>query len=414
MPTSACENDELSPATDEDRSPETTSGPATGDDVAGSDAADPGSETADTDRSGSSLQRIASRSSGMVRVPRTRWGKVTVVSVLVVVVLAAAGALAWATLWRLPDDVAFRAGGQDVTVEELNRQMDTLSALYGMTKPQDPAQLDTYQRDFAKASAIGMVIDSAAAERGIAVAERSAQDYLGRYIQQYFGDGTGARKAFVDALGQAGTSEPAVLAEIKRQMSAAQLFQQATADVPAVTDADVETAFRERRDALAMPERRAVGNIVVRDEATAQQILGEVRSGKPFADVARARSADAATRDAGGAIGTLAAAQLEKPFADAAFGAQPNAPFGPVRTQHGWNVGVVSSVQPSVPADLQTVREPLRQRLQGERTAEAWRTFLGTRADDAGVRYNDDYLPADPDGLPADPSALAPAPGTGD
>ncbi|OLM09291.1 hypothetical protein [Pseudonocardia sp. Ae707_Ps1] len=89
--------------------------------------------------------------------------------------------------------------------------MDTLSALYGMTKPQEPAELDTYQRDFAKASAIGMVIDRAAAERGIVVAERAAQDYLGRYIEQYFGNGADARAAFVEALGQAGTSEPAVL-----------------------------------------------------------------------------------------------------------------------------------------------------------------------------------------------------------
>ncbi|OLM09290.1 PpiC-type peptidyl-prolyl cis-trans isomerase [Pseudonocardia sp. Ae707_Ps1] len=121
-----------------------------------------------------------------------------------------------------------------------------------------------------------------------------------------------------------------------------------------------------------------MSNIVVRDEAAAQQILGDLQGGRPFADVARARSADAATREAGGAIGTLAAAQLEKPFADAAFGAEPNVPFGPVKTQHGWNVGVVSEVQAAVPADLQTVREPLRQRLQVNALPTPGRHFSAT------------------------------------
>ena len=167
MSRSASENDErvgaVSRAADDDRRPPAPSEPVSGDDagsVAGdtpggtdrtgdadlggtADAettdhdADGGSSTGEVDRDeddragsadadadaddlaeppGTSVRRFAARLSGRVRPPRTRWGRIGVAATMVVVVLAVAGALAWATLWRLPDDVAFRANGQDVTV----------------------------------------------------------------------------------------------------------------------------------------------------------------------------------------------------------------------------------------------------------------------------------------------------------
>ncbi|MCE3554472.1 peptidylprolyl isomerase [Pseudonocardia sp. RS11V-5] len=343
-----------------------------------------------------------------VRLPASRRGKIVAALALVLALGLTGGSLTWWLTWRLPDGVAYRAAGQDVTVEDLDHQMDTLTALYGMQKPEDPAALDTFRRDFAKASAVGGVIDRAAAAQGIVIADKAAQDFLGRYVDQYFGAGDGARQRFVTALGTVGTSEPAVLAEIRRQMAASRLFEAVTKDVPAATDAEVDAAFTERKEALATPETRTLANIVVADEATAQQVLAEIQGGRPFADVARTRSADASSRDAGGAIGTLAAAQLEKPYADAAFGAGQGAVFGPVRTQSGWNVGVVTAIQASTPADPARLHEPLRQQLLLERQGQRWRDFLGGELAAADVRYADDYQPADPAALPSTPTGITP------
>jgi peptidyl-prolyl cis-trans isomerase C len=99
---------------------------------------------------------------------------------------------------------------------------------------------------------------------------------------------------------------------------------------------------------------------------------------------------------------------LEKPYADAAFGAAQGAVFGPVRTQSGWNVGVVTAIQPSVPADPAALHEPLKQQLLLERQGERWREFLGGELAAADVRYADDFLPADPDSLPSTPTAMVP------
>jgi peptidyl-prolyl cis-trans isomerase C len=260
----------------------------------------------------------------------------------------------------------------------------------------------------AKASAIGRVVDAAAAARGVVIPERSVQDFLGRYVEQYFGAGDDARRKFVSALGDAGTSEKAVLRELSRQMAASRLFEQLTKDVPAVTDAETEAAFTARKDQLATPERRTLANIVVADEQTARQVRAQIDGGAAFADVARARSADAATKDQGGAIGTLAASDLEAEFATAAFAAPQGSVFGPVRTSHGWNVGVVNAVTLGAPADPAALHEPLRAQLLAERRNDMWRDFLGGELAAADVRYAEEYRPADEDALPPAPTAVAP------
>jgi peptidyl-prolyl cis-trans isomerase C len=354
------------------------------------------------------VARIASRLRA-VRPPSTRRGRVVLALVLVAVLAAGGGGLTWWLTSRLPDGVAFRAEGRDVTVTDIDHQMQTLTALYGMQKPTDPPGLDTFRRDFAKASAIGMVIDRAAADKNIVIADPAAQDFLNRYVDQYFGSGDTARTNFVTALGNVGTSETDVLTEIKRQMAASRLFDAVTANVPAVTDADVDKAFTERKDALATPQRRQLSNIVVADQATADQIVAQLQGGAAFADVAKASSKDTSSKDKGGAIGALSAAQLEKPYADAAFAAAQNAVFGPVQTQYGWNVGMVTTILPATPAIAGAVHEPLRNQLLVERKADAWRAFLGGGLTDADVRYAADYTPADPDGLPSTPSALVPS-----
>ncbi|MCW2720795.1 peptidylprolyl isomerase [Pseudonocardia sp.] len=368
-------------------------------------AADP---VSDVDGAPRLVARIASRLRA-VRPPSTRRGRIVLALVLVVVLAAGGGGFTWWLTSRLPVGVAFRAEGQDVTVTDLDHQMQTLTALYGMQKPTDPAGLDTFRRDFAKASAIGMVIDRAAANKNIAIADRAAQDFLDRYIDQYFGSGDAARTNFVTALGNVGTSETDVLSEVKRQMAASELFDAVTANVPAVTDADVDKAFTERKDSLATPQRRQLNNIVVADQATADQVVAQLKSGTAFADVAKASSQDASSKDKGGAIGTLSADQLEKPYADAAFAAAQGAVFGPVQTQYGWNVGMVTAVLPSTPAVASAVHEPLRNQLLMERRGAAWRSFLGGELADADVRYAPDYAPADPDGIPSTPSALVPS-----
>jgi peptidyl-prolyl cis-trans isomerase C len=311
-----------------------------------------------------------------------------------------------------PDGAALAVGGSKVTVDELERRVEVLRALYGLTPPpaSDKAKSAAFSRDLAKSMAVALMIDREVADRNLAVGDKTARDALDRYIADAFPEG--GRATFVEALGNQGVSEADVLSEFRRLLETRRLFDVVTGDVK-VSDAEVETAFAERKDRLAIAERRTLRHLVVADEAAAQAALARIRGGAAFATVAGEVSLDAATKAAGGELGSLTAAELDPAFRDAAFAAAVKVPFGPVRTDRGWHVGVVEEITPGRAVTLDEVREPLREQLVGERRLDRWRRYLGEVIVDADACYAPRFRPADPDAPPSDITGNTPAvPGT--
>lgn len=345
--------------------------------------------------------------------------KKAVALVLLVALIASAGAAyAWFASRDLPDGVAFRVSDRDVTADDVERYGRTMRALYGVEAPADPAQRDTFRRDLAKAYAVGLVVQDEAARRGVVIAEKTAGDALGRYVRDQFGEGPTARDRFVELLGAAGTTERAVRDEVKRQLALGRLFGQVTADVR-VDDAEVRRAYDTRGDELGVPERRKLQNIVVGDERAAKAVLAEIESGAQFADVAARSSIDASTKDKGGSLGEVSAAQLDDAYAREAFAAGKGKVFGPVKTTHGWNVGKVVAIAPASKPAFDDIRDRLKEAVAVEKAIATWRDWLVERVRSANIRYADEFRPQDPDALPdagagmspGKPGQVPPAPG---
>ncbi|MCU1652613.1 MAG: hypothetical protein JWQ60_3762, partial [Pseudonocardia sp.] len=268
---------------------------------------------------------------------------------LVVVLALAGGGFYWYKSTHLAEGVAFRVDGQDVTVSQLDDDVQTDKALFGVQPPTEGPKLDQFRRDFAKATAVSMIIDKAAADRQVAIADRQVSDVLARYITQYYGEGPEGHDKYVQALGNQGTSEAKVLAELKRQMVLQQLVTQVTSGVT-VSDQEVQQAFDQRRAQLGTPELRDIHNIVVASQVDADQVVAQLNSGANFEQLAQQRSMDDSTKDKGGDLGPVSAQDLEPQYADLAFAAPVGAVFGPVQTRGGFNVGRVISAQPPQPA----------------------------------------------------------------
>lgn len=335
---------------------------------------------------------------------KTRWWLAGALAVLLVALLG--GGIYWYQATHLPTGVALRVDGVDVTEEQLEEQVQVNRALYGVQPPTEPARLDTFRRDMAKSTAFALLLDRLASERQLAVADRQVSDVLARYITQYYGEGPEGRDRYVQDLLNQGTSEKKVLAELKRRMLLGLLRDQVAAGIT-VSDDEVRRTFDERRAELAIPERRELHNIVVREKTEADDVVAALHSGANFEQLAQQRSIDGATREQGGNLGVVAAGQLEQPYANIAFGAQVGSVYGPVATPYGFNIGKVVSVQPGTPAEWEKVAVPLKQMLVEEKAADKWQAFLIDELKNANVRYADKYRPASPDAVP-DPEAGRP------
>lgn len=329
--------------------------------------------------------------------PRRRRG---LLAAALVVLAVAAGVLVWRQATSLPDDAAFAIGDQVVTREGLDQRALSLRALYGVERPKDSAKLDAFRRDLAKSVAVSMILDQEARQRGIVVADKKARDVLDRYISAQFGDE--GRQAFIASLGNVGTSEPAVLEEIKRQLAVGRLMDEVVGKV-SIGDSALRSAFDERKAELGAPERRVVRNIVLASRQDALDALRALRADAPIATVVAERSLDGSTRDSGGLLGELGRDQFERAVGDAVFGAEAGGFYGPVKGQFGWNVGRVDRVRPPAPARFADVQAALQETLVGEESLRRWRDWLGERIRAAEVEYAPEFQPADPDAPPAVP-----------
>ncbi|NKQ57732.1 parvulin peptidyl-prolyl isomerase [Amycolatopsis sp. K13G38] len=344
-------------------------------------------------------ERRSGRPRWRPRLPRTRRGRWIALAVVALLAAAGGGGYYWYQSTQLPAGAAFEVGGRVVSIDELNQEVQTLRALYGVQPPTDEAKLDGFRRDAAKSYAVSLLLDQAARDANVTVADKTARDTLTKFVSRQLGDGPDAQHQFVQALGDAGTSEQAVLDEIRRQMTVSQLFNQITAGTT-VSDDEVRSAFTTRGAQLATPEKRQLSNIVVSTKEQADQVVADLRGGTPFSAETQRYSVDGSTRDKGGDLGEVAANQLDKTYADAAFAAQPGQIFGPVQTQYGWNVGQVVHVVPATPAVFDQVKDQLKQDLVLEKALGTWRNWLAQRISDGHVRYADAYQPADADSPP--------------
>lgn len=334
-------------------------------------------------------------------VPRGR-GKVValVLGVLVLVAGLVRLGVAWAS--DLPDGAVLRVGDVVVDEERFRRRVQVLQALYGVREPEEPGARENFRRDAAKSIAVSTILDQAAAGRGVVVGDKAVRDALGKLIDNQLEDG---HEAFTRFLADQGLSEKDVLDEVKRQLVTSRLLEQVTADVRTPSAADVRKAYEDHRDRMVEPERRHLLNIVVDSEQKAKALRAEAGSGAGFRELAARRSLDGSTRDKGGDLGTLAAADLDPDFAKAAFATPPRTVFGPVKSQHGWNVGYVAGVEPEKPLPYEQVAARLKDELATKWELDAWRAWLGERIQGADVDYADAYLPEDPDAPPAEPPA---------
>jgi peptidyl-prolyl cis-trans isomerase C len=326
--------------------------------------------------------------------PAGRTGRIVTAALLGLLVVGSGAAVTVDRVQAVPAGAVFRFGDRVMTQSEFDQRIKLLGAFYGVVPPRDPATLDRFRRDTAKAVAVTEVLEADAQRHGIVIADKTANDQLTTLIDRSFPQG---RQVFDQKLAGIGLGPQQVLEEIKRQLVDARLFDQVTKDVPTPTDQDVAGTYQARRAEMVTPEQRHLRNIVVATQDQAAQVVAQLSGGADFATVAGQSSLDDTTKAKGGDLGGVIRDQLEKAYGDAAFGAAPNGVFGPVQTGSGWNVGQVLEVTPAVPLSLDQVREQLRAGMLNERKQAAYNSWLGTTLRAAHVRYADPYRPADPD-----------------
>ncbi|GHV56854.1 peptidylprolyl isomerase [Deltaproteobacteria bacterium] len=146
-------------------------------------------------------------------------------------------------------------------------------------------------------------------------------------------------------------------------------------------EADLEAYYTENMDRFQKPETVEVSQILFRfpslapteeDKnaalARAEAARARLAQGGDFAALARELSDDQTTAENGGAMGPLTRETTFPAFEAAAFSAPLNEPVGPVATDAGYHLLLVTARRPAGPSPLAEVRAELTEELKAARS----------------------------------------------
>lgn len=137
---------------------------------------------------------------------------------------------------------------------------------------------------------------------------------------------------------------------------------------PAVTAAVTEEAIKAAYDAKfanATPGTEYhAAHILVDSEEKANELKAQLDGGAGFADLAKANSIDTGSGANGGDLGWFGVGTMVKPFEDAVVAAPVGTVIGPIKTDFGYHLILVSETRAAAKPTLDDVRDELTQELQ--------------------------------------------------
>ena len=155
----------------------------------------------------------------------------------------------------------------------------------------------------------------------------------------------------------------------------------AIADGVKADDEELRALFDAERGSFLTPEKREVSHILVSVEsgaveearARAAGFRERIVAGESFEDVAKEHSDDPGSASTGGALGFIEHGIMDPAFEEAAFALAPDEVSEPVRSNFGWHLIKVTSVQEARETTFEEVRDEV---LAQYRLREAERIYV--------------------------------------
>ena len=132
----------------------------------------------------------------------------------------------------------------------------------------------------------------------------------------------------------------------------------------AVSDAALQKAYDDKfKDSTPATEYHAA-HILVDSEEKANELKAELAKGAVFADLAKANSTDTGSGAQGGDLGWFGLGAMVKPFEDAVVAAKVGEVAGPIKSDFGWHLILVSETRLAAKPTLDEMRDELAQGIE--------------------------------------------------
>ncbi|GGH33830.1 peptidylprolyl isomerase [Paenibacillus segetis] len=211
------------------------------------------------------------------------------------------------------------------------------------------------------------LLDQEVAKAKITITDADIEKEFQGYIDNF-----GSMEALEQAMAQAGLTEDILRENIEINLKMTKLLEPQIT----VTDDEINQTFETYKDSFNTPEQVRASVILVKTEAEANDIIKELKGGADFAELAKTKSLDEATKANGGDTGFFAKEEQEEALSEAAFKLEKDEISGAVKTSEGYHVIKLTDRKEAHTATLEEKKEEIRKSLVGQQVSSMSGTWL--------------------------------------
>jgi foldase protein PrsA len=220
-----------------------------------------------------------------------------------------------------------------------------------------------------------------AKKRKITASDKEVQTTFQQQKKQSFPK----EKDYQKFLQTSGQSEADLLFRVRLSVLTNKLQQSIVKSKGTVTDQQISDYYNKNKQRFAQPETRDLQVVLAAKKPKADAALKAIKSGTPWAKVAKKYSTDDASKSQGGKLPGVTKGQQEKTFDAAIFSAQKGKVLGPVKTQFGFYVFRVTKITAAKQQTLAEVKTTIKNLLMSQGQQKALNDFVK----DFQKRYKD-------------------------
>lgn len=209
------------------------------------------------------------------------------------------------------------------------------------------------------------MVDEAAKQQKVTVSQADIDERVKEMVEQY-----GSQENLDQALQQYGMTMDNLKENLMVNLKVTKLIN------PEVTDKEVSDTFEQYKEQFNTPEQVRTSEILVKTEDEAKAIIKELEGGKDFAELAKEKSLDTATKENGGDTDFYAKGQKEEAISNAAFKLAKDEVSAPVKTEEGYVVIKLTDRKEAHTATLDEKKDEIKRTLIGQKVSEKQAAWL--------------------------------------
>lgn len=300
----------------------------------------------------------------------------------------------------LSGKVVAKIGGKSITMQDVQRQEAMLmQQLQGYA---DSAQIAgmkaTIQKQAFDNALNRILLEGALAKAGTKADTKTIDERMDTFRKNFVSD-----EAYNADLAKRGMTADQFRREIEIGILAEELFNKRTASIKPVSEQDARAFYENNEERFVQPERVKASHILLtvnqndsdttraQRKAEAQRILGELKKGADFAEMAR-KFSDCPSKQQGGDLGYFERGRMVPEFEKAAFGLKTGQMSGVVETQFGYHIIKAVEHAAASTAPFDQAKQNIMQYLTEQQKQQALTTYFDSLRGASNIQIIDSSI----------------------